>query len=211
MRLDRKFRDVFLHFWHVFYLHTLFVALVLTYVFVLNGLTAREERRLGILKEHYSLVKTEVDKRRGNIFQSTPDYFLKLSELVPEVEAVLEGSPVVVSFTDRQSGKTSSVERELPIYFVSGGYFDAFNGRFIQGRGFTKNEVFTGQPLVVLTEGALEKIFGDSQNALSQIWINGIAFQVVGTWAFDVKEIDENAGVFLPIGITQLFGKYKST
>lgn len=64
---------------------------------------------------------------------------------------------------------------------------------------------------MVLGEGALLKLFGDYDRAPSLIVLNGIEFQVIGVWAFRSQDIVENDSIFLPLGLTQFFGKESST
>lgn len=199
------------HFSKFILAHWFYITLILVYFFVINGLRVEESRKLSIIKESYSLISTKTDKRKGNIFFSTPDYFLKMSELVPEVDTYLDADFINISFSYPVQGKMHTVTRELPLYLIGSGFFDAFDGRFIQGRGFTRNEVFSGKPVVVLSEGALIKIFGDYDRAPSTVWINGVEYQVVGTWSFGISNIVENEAVFLPLGLTQMYSDFAST
>jgi hypothetical protein len=211
MLLRASFQSAWRHFSWLLLAHWFFVTLIIVHYFVLNGLHQEEIKKLNLIKDQYSLVVTKADKRKGSIFLSTSDYFLKLSDLVPEVDAYLEASPIEMNFSYRSATKILNVKRELPLNFIGAGFFDAFKGRFIQGRGFTRSEVFSGKPMVVLTEGALIKIFGDYNSSPAMIWINGIEYQVIGTWAFNTPDILENESIFLPIGLSQLFGKQNVT
>lgn len=211
MLLRATFLSAWNHFSWLVLGHWFYVTLIIVYFFVMNGLKSEEVKRLTLVKEHYSLITTKSDKRKGNIFFSTPEYFLKLTELLPEVDAFLESTPIEMNFSYQQEGKLHHVKRELPLYLIGSGYFDAFEGRFIQGRGFTRSEVFSGKPMLVLTEGALIKIFGDYNRSPSMVWINGVEFQVIGTWAFNSSDIIENESILLPIGLTKVFGKDTDT
>ena len=191
--------------------HWFYITLILVYFFVINGIRFEEAQKLSIIKENYSLISTKTDKRKGSVFLSTPDYFLKMSELVPEVDTYLDADLINISFSYPVEGKMHMVTRELPLYMVGSGFFEAFEGRFIQGRGFTRNEVFSGKPVIVLSEGALIKIFGDYNRSPSAVWINGIEYQVVGTWSFGISNIIENEAVYLPLGLTQMFSDFSKT
>lgn len=199
------------HFTWLFLAHWLFLSLLLIYFFVVNGLATSEQAALSLIKEDFSLISTHTDKRRGNVFFSTPDYFLRLTELVPEADAFLKAPATEISFSYPVNGAPHRVVRELPLYLVGGGFFEAFNGRFIQGRGFERSEIFSGKPYVVMGEGALTKIFGDYNRVPSLIFINGVEYQVIGTWAFQSKEIEENEAIFLPLGLAQIFSKFSNT
>lgn len=199
------------HFSLLFLCHWLYLTLFILHYFALNGLKESETSKLNVLKPGYSMIVTHTDKRLGNIFHSTPDYFLKLYQYVPEVDAILITPPTEISFSYTAGKSVHQVARELPIILVGASYFDAFKGRFVQGRGFTRNEIFGGRPYVVMSEGALIKIFGDYDRAPSTMMINGIEFQVLGTWAFSTSDIEENESIFIPLGMVNLFGKFTST
>jgi hypothetical protein len=189
----------------------LFLTMFGVHFFSINGLKKEEYKKLTITKNNYSLITTKTDKRRGNIFFSTTEFFLSLSNMVPNVEAFIKSDPISISFSYPEKGKSHTVVRELPLTLIGAGYFDAFNGRFIQGRGFKKSEVYSGKPYVILTEKALVKIFGDYDTTPSVISINGIQYQIIGVWAFDSSDVAENESLFLPISLTPLFGKEEST
>jgi len=211
MLLRVGFQSAWRHFSWLLLSHWFFVSFIVIYFFVINGLKNEETQRLSLIKDNYSLISTKTDKRKGNVFLSTPDYFLRLSELVPEVDAFLQSAPLDMTFSYQLDGKKHSVTRELPVYMVGANYFDAFDGRFIQGRGFTRHEVYSGKPMVIMTEGALIKLFGDYNRSPSLIWINGVEYQVIGTWSFKSSQIIENESLFLPLGLAQVFGKQSST
>lgn len=211
--MQHKFflKESFKHFTLLLLAHWLYISFLFTAYFVINGIHHSEKKRQTVIKSGYSLINTHTDKRKGNVFFSTPEFYLKLSELVPEVEAVVKSTPMQISFSYPTKDKVQAVEIEVPIYLVGSQYFDATNGDFLQGRAFNRSEVFSGKPYVVLTEGFLTKVFGDYDNSPSLIWINGIEYQVIGTWSFQSSDIIENESIFFPLGLADVFGKKDNT
>lgn len=191
--------------------HTLFVVLLILSYFVLNGMRQEERLNLSVIKNDYNLIKSHSDKRKNNIFASTPEFTIRLFELLPDVDAFINGGHTLISFSYPMNNTVHRVEREVPLLLIGPRYFDAFNGEFIQGRGFNKEEVFSGKPLIVLSEGAIKKLFGNTQDRPSQVWINGMAYQVAGVWKFETDKIEENDAIFLPLGLTHIFGKDSQT
>lgn len=195
----------------LFLSHMMFVVLLILSYFVLNGMRQEEQLNLSVVKNDYNLIKTHSDKRKNNIFASTPEFTIRLFELLPDVDAFINGGHTLMNFSYPQENRIHRVEREVPLILIGPRYFDAFNGEFLQGRGFDKKEVFSGKPLIVLSEGAIKKIFGNTHERPSQIWINGMAYQVAGVWKFETDKIEENDAIFLPLGLTHVFGKDSQT
>ena len=208
MKLDLKSKfdhlpsDVILS--HLFYLTTM-----VCLFFVSNGLVDDERDIALILEPDHQIIQTQSDKRRGSNFLSTPNFYLSLKNLVPDVSIFLQ-SETMVDFEVSEGKEVKPVRRTTDIMLVDDTFFQAIQGSMLSGESFQREEILSGAPVAILTEGLVRDTFGQEAPPSSLV-INGRQFLIKGVFAMKSSQIRENFSLILPLSAVSILGQRDKT
>jgi putative ABC transport system permease protein len=95
--------------------------------------------------------------------------------------------------------------RDVVVYGADDRYQDIMGGELVDGRWFTKNELKSGAPVVVLQEKHARQIFGRESPLEKTVQIGGRPVQVIGLYQDPANIFSppgQEVGAILPFGFT---------
>lgn len=182
---------------------------IFCYYFVFNGIVASERDLTQILMPNSQIIQAQSDNRRGNVFYSTPEFYLSLKNVMPTLSTLLE-TEAMINYQIKEQDAFKPLRRKINVILTDENFFRSVQGKLVSGQVFSAQDVQAGRPIAVITSGLAQDLFGDSEHSPS-LSINGRDFFVSGVWALKSKDIKENFTLILPISAINILGLTEKT
>lgn len=194
----------------VFWPGALAVAIVAIGALLSAGLERAEIASNNLLKPPAAAVTFQGDARTRSNFSLPASRAMSFRALEPSA-ALWLNAPAELQLADPQAKEPQFLKFEQGVQLVSDNLFQYLGGSFLWGRPFNYGEAMARKRYAIVSEGFLIRHLNTATLRPTEIFLNGLSFQIIGIWRSPSDQIEESSSVWVPISTASAFGDDERT